>query len=51
MEVVGYASVSNESDNGVIVGTDDNQLVTWVESTGDGWLLSGISKSLPTVTV
>ena len=36
VEVVEYASVSDESDDGVIGGTDDNQLVTWVESTGDG---------------
>ena len=36
VEVVEYASVFDESDDGVIGGTDDNQLVTWVESTGDG---------------
>ena len=51
VEVVEYTSVSDESDDGVIGGTGENQLVAWVESIEDSWLLSGISKSLPTVIV
>ena len=35
VEVVECTSVSDESDDGVIGGTGENQLVTWVESIED----------------